>query len=405
MGGAIEKNMTIVYHSKMFDKFKILGFLVFYITLSPITIYSPSLMQCYAYICLCLILFSLRQKKIFDPKIRNYIHLSIFLFIFAFLIPSILHMESPFLTDLLQWFSFFFIVGVKHEYRVFILQYALKFLYIVTIFSIIEYLIGYFSGYTFNIAHIDANDRSYTQSFFNLYRYGNLRYRFTSLSNEPGTLGALCGFIIAFLPFKKQYFGKIFVFTIAGILSLSLAFYIYLFTILLFKTVTKQVSIRYFVITIMAIGFIIFLFKDAATSAIVERLSERDDIESIDNRTGDQVNKFIYHIFDSPNAIYGVGNRTAYKLEENSGSGNAGLKWKIFQYGIFGVGFYFWGLILLLKKRRNMNVSMTFTLLFFGLYFYSVGSWGLPIFVLLMFTTLPVEREERTVYHKKKFIC
>ena len=389
MGDSDKTSMTKIPEIVNSRILKLIGFLVFYITISPITIYTSNFIETLSYISLCILLLSLEKKGIFDSKIKTTREFSIFFFFLAFVIPIFIHGETPFVTDFLQWTSLFLIISIKHEYRVIILKYSLKILYIVTLLSIVEYLIGYITGTVYIIANTQNGETEFSQSFFNLYRYGNLRYRFSSLSSEPGELGALCGFIIAFLPFNKKYIRQILVFSIAGIISLSLAFYIYLFTILFFKTATRKLPIKYFIISIFVIAIGLFLFRDAVTTAIIERVSQKDSIESVDNRTGENVNMFIEHIFDSTDAMYGIGNRTAYKLEENSGHGNAGLKWKIFQYGILGVGFYFIGMWILLRKKRNLNVSMTFTILFFSLYFYSVGAWGIPIYILLLFTTLP----------------
>ncbi len=369
--------------------FQILGFLVFYITISPITIYSPSIFQIYAYILFIAILFSLKKQSVFDSSIRNIRSYVILCFTGAFILPIFIHGELPFVTDLFQWISLLLIISLKPFYRVEILKIALKWLYIVTLLSIIEYLIGYFTSNVIFIADIYKAETSYSQSFFNLYRAGDIHYRFTSLASEPGELGALCGFVIAFVPFKREYIKYLIVFSIAGIISLSLAFYIYLLFILVFRTILGQLHVKVLLLAIVLLSGAIIMFQDSFEKLILERVTGRS-LEEVDNRTGERVNQFMSNLFTSPESLYGVGNRTAYNLEEGSGQGNAGLKWKLFQYGILGVGFYFIGMLILYRRLGNKHVPKTYGILFFLLYFYSVGWWGVPFFILLMFTTLPL---------------
>lgn len=365
--------------------FKLLGFLVFYLTLSPISCYTSSNLEVLAYVLfISLIIFYNKKIGLFRQGIGIDKKRTIALFFIAFFIPAIIHFQTPFVTDILQWIAILVIISLKNEYRDKILNVAVLLFCIVLLFSIVEYLIGFTTGVSYTVMSSASSDVNYTQSFFNIYRYGNLTYRFTALANEPGALGATCGFILAFLPAKKRNLFPLCVCLVGGILSLSLAFYIYLGFILLYKTLSKEINFKYTLLIAVVFACMVTLFYEEIQTAIVLRLTEA---ERLDNRSSEQVNQFIIHIFDSPNALYGVGNKTAYILQEGSEYGNAGLKWKLYQYGVVGCGCYFLAMFLLYKRHRNRNVSFLFGIIFFVLYFYSVGRWGIPMYMLLLFTT------------------
>lgn len=370
---------------------KLWGGLVFYMTLSPLCFYTSSTMEVAAYVLFIASLW-LNKYNIFRSDSSRDVIKTIILFVIAFVVPALIHVQTPFVTDVLQWISIILIVCMRNEYREMVLKYALTLFSIVLLVSIVEYIIGYVTGYSHIIYKTNSGDIPFTQSFANLYRYGNLQYRFSALASEPGELGATCGFILAFVPMNKKYLLHIIVSLIGGMLSLSLAFYLYAAFILLFQSIKRELSIKYLVVVLsVLLGFFTY-FQDEIQSAIFSRVTET---EHIDNRSSHQVNHYITHIFESTDGIYGVGNKTAYAMQSGSGEGNAGLKWKLFQYGIVGCGSYFLAMLLLYRKHRNKNVSYLFGIIFFLMYFYSVGMWGVPLYMLLLFTTLSNDNNEQ----------
>lgn len=365
---------------------KLLGFIVFYLTISPLSCYTSSTIEAMAYMFfVCSLCFYNRKYRLFNEGIYNDIRRTVLLFCIAFVIPAFIHFQTPFVTDVLQWMSILIIISLKNEYRSVILRSAVNLFTIVLVVAIVEYIVGFITGFSRIIYTNNSGEILFTQSFANLYRYGNLQYRFSALTSEPGELGATCGFILAFLPFNRKYIYHLIACIVGGILSLSLAFYLYMAFILLYKTVTGFVKIKYTLIISVILLSASMLFYEEIQAAIFLRLAET---EQVDNRSSEQVNKFVLNIFDTTDAIYGVGNRTAYVMQEDSGEGNAGFKWKLFQYGIVGCGSYFIAMLLLYKRHRNRNVSYLFGIIFFLMYFYSVGMWGVPLYMLLLFTTL-----------------
>lgn len=363
-----------------------------YMTISPISIYSSSSLELLCYVAFCIIAFSLcRKEKAINIKERNAMKLCFVSFIFAFIVPMLVHLQIPFTTDILQWISIFLIVSLKHEFREKILNVAVSIVSVIVFCAVIEYIISYSTGWSVTLTTLEHGEDTFTHSFFNLYREGNLQHRFQAITAEPGHVGALCGFMVGFIPFDKRYKKEVIIFLIAGLLSLSLAFYIYLIFIVTFKLITRQIGFKVLVLVLAVSAAMAYVFREPIQRTIIERVIYKD---KVDNRTGDTVNKFIDNLFTTSETIYGVGNRTAYDIEKDSRQGNAGLKWKLYQYGVCGVGFYFLGMYFLYRRFRNRNVSMLFGVLFYLLYFYSVANWGIPIFMLLLFTTLPINNQK-----------
>ena len=364
----------------------LLGLLAFYLNLSNLSCYSTTDAEVVAYLLfLSLIALNAKWLQLFDKEKAADRTRTVILFLFAFFIPALIHWQFPFATDLLQWMAILMIISLKNDYRVRILNVAVFWFSVVLLCSIVEYVIGYTTNQVYILATSSSQDDiEIVQSVFNIYRYGDLQYRFTALASEPGHLGAICGFILAFLPVNRRNLFPLVVCLIGGMLSLSLGFYIYLTFILLYKTLAKEIRFRYMLLIVFVLSCMVVLFYQEIQHSIMLRMTES---ERLDNRSSDQVNQFVYNIFSSQDALYGVGNRTAYVLDRNSGQGNAGLKWKLYQYGIIGCGCYLLAMYLLYKRQRNRNVPFLFGIIFYLLYFYSVGAWGVPLFVLLLFTT------------------
>lgn len=400
MGSIDTKSLKIVVQSSSYRGIcLLLGIITAYATISPLTIYSSTTLELFSYALFCIIAFYLCSKESKNGiRDKNARLLCFICFLFAFIIPILIHLQMPFTTDILQWVTIFLIVTLTDNNRVTILNTAVTILTIVVLLAIIEYIIGYITGVSvqlatvYNESSVFSRTSYFTHSFFNLYWEGELQHRFQALTSEPGHLGAICGFMVGFLPFNKKYRKNILVFLLAGILSLSLAFYIYLLFIVIYKLIAKQIGFKLLFVLVTIVVATAYIFQEPIQKAIVERILYKDQV---DNRTGDTANKFIENLFTSSETFYGVGNRTAYKGEEGSNQGNAGLKWKLYQYGVCGVGFYFLGMYFLYRRFRNRNVSMLFGILFFLLYFYSVANWGIPIFMLLLFTTLPIDNRKR----------
>lgn len=368
-----------------------IAFLICYSFISVTTCYSSSNLNLLGIILLFFLLIYTNIKyKIFNKKYKYIKQISIILIILAFVPPSIIHLEIPYTTDLVKFAIFPCLVSLKDEIRTHIIIKCFRFFTILLILSLIEYIIGYVSGFSIIIHSELANNILYSNSLFNLYRWNDLQYRFTSLFTEPGNLGALCGFVLAFTPFVKQYRMIIFTCVIAGLLSLSLAFYTYFFIIITYKFFLGKIRFPVFMGILLVVGIIGYYARDIIQESIILRAS---DIESVDNRTTEKVNNWVLNIFDQNNALFGHGNRTAYKLALTEGSqGNSGLKWFLYQYGLWTIFIYFLSLFYVYRKQRNKSISFLFGVFYILIYYYVMGGWYVPFYTLLIITTLPSDK-------------
>jgi hypothetical protein len=320
----------------------------------------------------------------------------VILLLLAFGLSALIHLERPFTTDLLQFISLIFLVRLKDSVRVRILEYAVKIITFFLFGSVIEYIIGYVTDKAFVVGYFDYYGINFVETLFNTYRHLNLRYRFCGLLTEPGTMGLLAAYLIIFVPHTVKYAKTIVISFVAGVISLSLAFYVYMSVVVIYQLIKRQLKFSYFMLIVIVVTFAYMLFYDEINHSIYERVYERDEIEDVDNRTGGEVTEYFKTIYAQPDALYGKGNRTAYALQDASGSGNAGLKWRLYQYGLAGIAFYLMAMFLIYKRQRNRNVSFGVTAIFFLMAFYVGNGYANPLYILLMFTTLPPHKKIET---------
>ena len=197
---------------------------------------------------------------------------------------------------------------------------------VILLISLIEYvvIVLFHNGIVLyhNLQRTDTDDvrllQIFNQYLFNLIIQNDLIPRFQSLCEEPGCVGTLCGLLIFPLQRDKKHRFQYIVFIVAGILSMSLAFYaLFLLHLLIGRKFTITSCILAAIIVIL-----FYYFKDSFEEGIILRLQSG----RIDNRLSED---FSYQ-FDN------AWTRGELWLPhgQKSGSFGAGAKMWLWKYGI-----------------------------------------------------------------------
>lgn len=253
-----------------------------------------------------------------------------------------------------------------------------KYVWIVSILfllSAIEYIIYIVSGKGIIIATVtrvtEVKEGTFYHFLFNIISVYDILYRFKGLCAEPGNMGTLCAFMLFATWRIKNLRFPFFVFLVCGLMSLSLAYYIFLF-VFLFTSVKPNIKNVLIGIVIFATFF--FVFRDYFEGRIINRLTEVDDVEELDNRTSDTFDRYFNKAFDNGELWFGVGSDNLPNQVNNDG-GNAGAKKWIFQYGIIGFVVIFCIYNIIYYRRSNKRLcyhDMVFLLVFWVCFYKSV---------------------------------
>lgn len=226
-------------------------------------------------------------------------------------------------------------------------------------------------------------------SFISLYSDDYVRFQ--SLANEPGLIGTLCALLL-FVMDRKEHKIAFFVFVIAGILTLSLAFYILFLLYILFQMRSKRnvlVAVACLVILYMAYN----IFKDTASVELVtERIESGQDA---DNRTSDQFEQHLNQMMSSSRIWFGMGYGAIEDLYISDG-GNSGAKVCFYHIGIFGIILLFVMYTYLILKKKGVNYISFCFLVAFWMSFYQRDTISVPYNVIVFFSPLMANMIEKT---------
>lgn len=304
------------------------------------------------------------------------------------LIPIFFYGDLPFVNVLSKLIFAVSFISLKTKYRWAIYHIFVNLFSILLFLGIIEWVLLLF-GINFLWATVArAGIQEFYQGLFILvphyYQFGD--YRFMSICEEPGGLGTVCFFLLATLDFKK-YKRQFLILLFAGLISFSLGFYV--LTILWLLTQRRRMRFSQLVLGAIAVAVMMTMFGSFFEARIIERITGRDTIESIDNRTNEQVDKKLQEISEDERIIIGIGNRTFYEWEAKVEGVSAGVKNFILQYGVLGFVIFFFSFSHLIIRIRGWGKYTVILLAFVWFAFYKSNTWNLPP-VLLPLLCVPV---------------
>lgn len=284
----------------------------------------------------------------------------------------------------------YFVVRIKNIYRICIYDYFIRLLSLIFLLGICEFIFFLFTNRLFfDFGYVEREDAGqvFVHGLFSMINVGEIFYRFQSIFDEPGRVGTLCGFMLFILDYNR-YRKEFIVFLIAGILSLSLAYYVFL-VIFLFIYIFSIRSLRQIILLLcvaITFGVAYSYNKDAFDVGVFDRISVGYENGTLDNRTKDSAKSKLITDFNNGD-IYWIG----HGLNASLGNGNAGLFSRYYSIGIIGI-------ILLFITYNSLlfthNYSSNRMLLFFvfWLSFYQRDYYFNPPDILLVTTycSMPV---------------
>ena len=231
-------------------------------------------------------------------------------------------------------------------------------------------------------------------SFISLYSEDYVRFQ--SLANEPGLIGTLCALLLFVLD-KKEYKKSFWVFVLAGILTLSLAFYL-LFLLYIVSRMRSRKTFMMAVACLMALYMVYNVFQDTASVQLVtERIESGEDA---DNRTTYQFDQQLNKMINSSHVWLGMGYGAISDLYLSDG-GNAGAKVCFYHIGILGVFLLFILYTYLIFQRKGFNYISFCFIVAFWLSFYQRDTISVPYNVIVFFSPLATNMIGRTQFMKR----
>lgn len=294
-----------------------------------------------------------------------------------------------------------FFLRISYELQSRIIKCFVWVLAILLTCSIVEYTIYETTGWGIVLGQATrvttVRETHFVNLLFNLIgtdvrELGGLRFQ--SIADEPGRLGTLCGMLL-FLTWRVPSLRFPFiVFTISGIISFSLAFFVLLG---IFLITHVHVSLKKLAIGLVVIGATIYVVYDRFEEMIVMRVmaddeGEMEDIEEIDNRTTAAFDKYFNQAFENGQLWLGVGLYNLPKqIDLESHGGSAGAKKWIFQYGFVALAILFFTFhkVFLRRLRRKPDIKDYGFLIAYWLSFYQRCDIMPPYFIIA-FMAIPV---------------
>lgn len=236
-----------------------------------------------------------------------------------------------FLMEILGIAFIFFFLLLKDEYKVVIFKRFLTLYVVLLSLSIVEYWVVILTGKGIVLGIVDksTNNASYNHYLFNLIKTVGIS-RFQSLTREPGDVGTLNGLLLIaagnIKAFKKQFI----ILLIAGIMSLSLAFYV----LLAFYLIQRIFNFHFKDIAILGVvGLLAFMFmQDTIGEAIIDRVAS----EEYDDRSSASFQLKFDSYIRSSDVFLGRGIGAVRKIQD-FGEGSDGVKKELYERGILGL--------------------------------------------------------------------
>ncbi len=333
-------------------------------------------------------------QSLIDPKTKQYAIIYVFVVSIVWLSPLFFHFQSPSVKLLYELSFAGCFISIRNEGKLWVYDKFIKILALVLAFGIVEYLLV-----RIGIIHIlgeairpnSTNVNVYYQGIFNIFPfyYSSGIFRFQSIAEEPGLVGTLCFFILATINLKKYKIQSL-IFWIAGIISMSLAFYVLFFLWAIFSISIRK--IKYVLLGLIVVGVTYYYFQDLANELILTRVLEDSKEGSIDNRNSEAVSQLYDNTFSSFETFFcGIGNRT---FEEMDTGNSAGIKKYIVQYGFIMIMMVVIAFCSLFLKYHHKNKRTLVILFVFLVSLYQRFDLNLSTNIIVLFSAFLIKNEE-----------
>lgn len=194
---------------------------------------------------------------------------------------------------------------------------------------------------------------------FNLVKYDNLIPRFQFVCDEPGRLGTLCVFLV-FLTHNTNYRKEQIVFLLAGLFSLSFAFYVLLALSLSYFLKSNFVTILFFLVIL---GICFYCFQESIEKLIFARL------ENFEGRETYSMKVAISRMFANNEEWFGYG--ISAPMPDGAGEGNTvGVIRELYKVGVIGIVIVLLQYVYMLIKFNDKTFrTLMFIVIFLASYY------------------------------------
>lgn len=346
------------------------------------------------FVILCLYGLQIRPSIISKGKTNDTLS---YIFVWSIIFSISLFVNGAFPRFLMIYNSLvcLFILTLRDDIQIDVYK---KFVWLLTfllILSTVEYIIIILTGKGLIIAHVtrvtQAAQRDFNHYLFNIITPYNILYRFKGLFAEPGNLGTLCAFLLFTTWRNKSMRFPFYVCLACGLMSLSLGFYIFL---LIFLITHVNLNIKAIGAGVVLVAAFLYLFGDNFQDRLVDRVTDVDDVEELDNRTTEIFNRYFERAYYQDDLWLGVGSDNM-PSEVYSEGGNAGAKKWIFQYGIFGaiLVFIVYNVIFYRRCKKRLGYHDLVFLFVYWICFYKTVSFLNPTLFLVFILTPIINRQ------------
>lgn len=229
--------------------------------------------------------------------------------------------------------------------------------------SLFEYVIYLSTGRALiqrEVLRIESDGVQYFYHLlFNLVKYDNFIPRFQFVCDEPGRLGTLCVFLV-FLTHNTNYRKEQIVFLLAGLFSLSFAFYVLLALSLLYFLKSKFVIILLFSVIL---GICFYCFQESIEKLIFTRL------ENFEGRETYSMKVAIGRMFANNEEWFGYG--ISAPMPDGDGEGNTvGVIRELYKVGVIGIVIVLLQYVYMLIKFNGKTFrTLMFIVIFLASYY------------------------------------
>lgn len=198
------------------------------------------------------------------------------------------------------------------------------------LFSLVEFIIYYFTGISLVSKHVvRSNGQEFQNLVFNLVKEGGFP-RFQSLADEPGLIGTICGlllFVVGRNP--KQYQLERIIIIISGVFTFSIAF----FFLAAISLLSHNINLKTLFFVALVLIAVYYIFYDIVYSRIFIRFVDG----TFDNRATYEMRKAVLDAWNNGDLWLGCGLGAHESMEDGlAEDGGAGAIVFIYEFGIIG---------------------------------------------------------------------
>lgn len=287
---------------------------------------------------------------------------------------------------------------LKHRYKLEVFDIFIKVLCIFLFLSILEYYIFLLTGKGIELGLVyRSGDSPHYHLLLNVIKVVKMRYQF--LAAEPGDIGTPCGFLLFILDGIKQYKKQLYVIIVAGLTSLSFAFYIFLVLYIVWNT--SRIKVKQIFTMLLLITLVGLFTYDRIEQYIIQRYTE----EQYDNRSSDSFDLEFDRYIKSNDFWLGKGYGST---DENVFFNNVvGLKRELYEAGLVGVLFIFLAFSIPYFRLNKITFKVLAFFMVFWLSYYqraNIYNFGIEFLFLNMGALtilIPPKNTKEKNYHNE----